>query len=84
MTFADIVKLGGMALVCFIFVNKMDSRLEKLESEHAITAQSVAKMIDFVKNSDGFHSAITGAQFENGRPLNSGFEIKKIREYIAK
>lgn len=36
----------------------------------------------FFANSDAYHSAILGTPFEQGRPLNSNFDVQRSREVL--
>ena len=80
----------GLVVIAFMLVSKIDARVQKVELTQEQTKQTeeimskgLAKIIDFIKNSDGYHGAVTGTQFENGRPLNSNFDTKKIRDFIT-
>ena len=80
----------GLVVIGFLLVSKIDARVTKVEltqdqqkQTQEIVAQGLGKVVDFIKNSDGYHSAVIGTQFENGKPINTNFDTKKIRDFIT-
>lgn len=89
LSFSEIMKFTGIVIAGFLIVSKVDARLTIVESEQRrakkediIMAQSIGKMVEFIKSSDNYHSTVIGAQFENGKPLDAGFKVNKIRDFI--
>lgn len=40
--------------------------------------ESTKWLLKYAKNSDGYHSATTGKEFEQGRPVNGWYENKSL------
>lgn len=88
LTLEGLMKIGAVCLSALVVAHTWDARLTSVETRQTqsennrvVISAAMDKMIDFVKNSDGYHSASTGAQFENGKPLDPGFE--KMRRFVG-
>lgn len=68
----ELIILLGMLFSVYGFYLRTDDAMKRLVA-------STDWLMDFSKNSDSYHSASLGTEFEQGRPKNPGFDIRPIR-----
>lgn len=68
----ELVILGSVLLGISAFYLRTNDTLDRLVNLSEYTQK-------FMKNSDGYHSAILGLEFDKGRPINGKDYISKVR-----
>ena len=73
----DLVVLGGIILGVVAFYLRTNDAMDRL-------IKSTDWLMDFSKNSDAYHSAVIGTQFEQGQPKNPGYDYNSVRNLLSK
>lgn len=68
----DLIFVVGIFASIVAFYTRTNDAMDRL-------IRSTEYLADFSKNSDAWHSAATGAQFSQGRPMNSNFDASIYR-----
>lgn len=82
LTITDVFKFVGILWAAFMLLGRIDTRLTKVEGESKVLIAAMSKITEFVKNSDGYHSAASGTLFEQGKPSNANYNFGAGREKI--
>ena len=87
-TVKDIVQLMAILVAVIVFFIRTDETIKQLKEISVKNSSNIEltknALANFIKNSDGYHSAIIGIQFEGGKPLNSdATKTSAIRKLIG-
>lgn len=69
----DFLVIIGVFMSVYAFYVRTNDTLERL-------TKISERLSDFADNSDSYHSAMTGIQFKQGRPLNSNYDLNGIKK----
>ena len=82
LTITDIFKFVGILWAAFMLLGRIDTRITKIEGDSKVLIAAMSKVTEFIKNSDGFHSASISTLFENGKPSNANYNFRAGRDKI--
>ncbi len=68
------IKIAGFALAIVLFYYRTDEFMKSQTEINRSQTNINDYVMKFVKNSDTYHSSVTGRQFEQGRPFEIGMQ----------
>ena len=83
----DIIQLAAIAIGVIVFIVQFQEGIKSMQEEiitHSKKIETTEKALaQFIKNSDNYHSAILGTQFEGGKPIAGGDgKISAVQRFI--
>ncbi len=76
-TWQELFRAAMVFIAVGIGYNQMNVTVSKL-------ADCTTYLMKFAQNSDAYHSAVLGTQFEQGKPANPAYDTKAVRDNIIR
>lgn len=77
LTITEALAVGSVLLALVGFYVRTEFHIRRV-------TQLMEYLSVFTKNSDGFHSALLGVQFEQGKPYNDSYDLEAIRKQLTR
>lgn len=80
LTFTDLFKMGVVIAGCAIGYQNINIGIADIKKSQKEMKQQIADYQDCMKNSDLWHTAVTGTQFKCGEPINTAYNTKALNK----